>query len=55
MEILVTQMDRHRLSSKIQRQACWTILTLSGSDETARDIVGRGGISAVFNALTNHR
>ncbi len=55
IQILVGQMDRYRQSSKIQRQACWAILTLAGSDDVARAVAMGGACSAVLNAMTEHR
>jgi hypothetical protein len=33
IDILVSQMDRYRGNSKIQRACCWAIVTLCGSDD----------------------
>jgi hypothetical protein len=45
-------MSIHLQSSvKVQRQACWALLTLAGSDEVARVIVGQGGDSQLMRAM----
>jgi hypothetical protein len=54
IQILVGQMDRFRLSAKVQRQCCWALLTLAGCDEVARQVAQGGAVSAVANAMTTH-
>lgn len=52
-EPLLLVMETHlQTSSKIQRLACWAILTLAGSDEIARLIIGQGGESHIMRAMT---
>jgi hypothetical protein len=51
-EPLQAVMSIHLQSSvKVQRQACWALLTLAGSDEVARVIVGQGGDSQLMRAM----
>ena len=38
---------------KLQRQACWSLLTLAASDTAAADITRKGGVSAIIAAMTN--
>ena len=40
---------------KLQRQCCWAILTLSGSDEIAKTISHHDGDLAVMHAMVTHR
>ncbi len=50
-------MEAFSLSVKVQRQGCWAMLTLAGSDETARLVADGGGSRALMtliNALLNH-
>jgi hypothetical protein len=48
-------MERHRLNAKIQRQACWALLTVAGSDEIARAVADRPLAAAVVDAMVTHR
>jgi hypothetical protein len=40
-------------SVKVQRQACWALLTLAGSDDIARVIVGQGGDGHLMKAMVH--
>lgn len=53
--LFVEIMDRFQDSAKYQRQACWAILTLCGSDEACKSVVASGGDSAVVNSMLRHR
>lgn len=51
-EPLLAAMAIHlETSVKVQRQACWALLTLAGSDEIARVIVGQGGDNHIMKAM----
>lgn len=51
-EPLLAVMAIHlQTSVKVQRQACWALLTLAGSDEIARVIVGQGGSDHLMKAM----
>ena len=52
---LLAVMGTHRLSVKLQRQGCWAMLTLSGSDDGARAVSQAGGSAAVMVAMLGHR
>lgn len=52
---LLHTMKIYKQSSKLQRQACWAILTLCGNDELSHKIAQEGGGSALINAMVNHR
>lgn len=54
-EYILNSMDRFKLSSKYQRQACWAILTLSGSDDISKTIANAGADTAIINAMLQHR
>ena len=53
--LLVRMMDVHKNSAAIQRQICWTVLTLAGSDDASRAVVEAGGASAIVNAMVQFR
>ena len=55
VDLLVRLMEAHKETATIQRQVCWTILTLAGSDDASRDVVASGGASAIVNAMAHHR
>lgn len=55
MDLLVGMMIRFKESAKLQRQACWAVLSLCGTDEISRSIALRGGDSAILNAMLHHR
>lgn len=56
VKALFTAMDAHlETSPKIQRQACWAVLTLAGSDDASRDIVAAGGAEKIMNAMIKHK
>jgi hypothetical protein len=40
-------------SVKVQRQACWALLTLAGSDEVSRVIIGQGGEAPLMKAMAH--
>lgn len=48
-------MDRYQQSAKLQRQACWAVLTVAGSDEIARAVSEFPIGAAVVAALVTHR
>eukprot|EP01041_Mallomonas_annulata_P009185 gene9185-19047_t len=52
---LVVVMGLHKYSVKLQRQGCWALLTLAGSDEGARAVSLAGGAAAVMAAMVGHR
>ena len=57
LDSLTDAMERHLNSSKVQRQGCWAMLTLAGSDETARLVAQAGGsrtLMTLINALLRH-
>ncbi len=54
-ELVITTMNRHAQSVKLQRQGCWCLLTLAGSDELSKELVNYGVISTIINAMLNHR
>jgi hypothetical protein len=55
MGMVLGAMEMFKLSPKVQRQACWTLLTLSGTDEFSRLVANGGGGTAVINAMVDHR
>ena len=55
VDVLVASMDRHKENSKFQRQACWALLTVAGSDDASRMIIQGGAVSAIINAMVYHR
>ena len=55
MEALTAVMDAFIASPKVQRQGCWAILTLAGSDDTGRLVAQAGGGTVVVNAMLSHR
>jgi hypothetical protein len=40
-------------SVKVQRQACWALLTLAGSDDISRVIVGQDGDAQLMKAMAH--
>ena len=49
-------MEAHlETSVKVQRQACWAILTLAGSDEISRVILGQGADKHLLKAMMQWR
>ncbi|CAM9187285.1 unnamed protein product, partial [Ectocarpus sp. 13 AM-2016] len=40
--------------SKLQRQACWALLTLAANDEISRVIASEGGVGAIIAAMINN-
>lgn len=55
MESLSATMEIHIGSSKVQRQGCWALLTLAGSDDTGKLVAQAGGGTVVINAMLSHR
>ncbi|KAJ1442991.1 armadillo-type protein [Ochromonadaceae sp. CCMP2298] len=55
VEVLIGVMVRFKESAKVQRQSCWAVLTLCGSDDISRMIAKQGGDSAIMNAMLTHR
>lgn len=56
VEAILGAMEIHLESSpKIQRQACWAILTLAGSDEASREIVAAGGAEKIMKSMVLHK
>ena len=55
VEVLVSVMERLSKSAKVQRQCCWTLLTLAGSDDVSRAAVSFGAASAIVSAMISHR
>jgi hypothetical protein len=55
MAALSAVMDQHIQSPKVQRQGCWAILTLAGSDDTGTLVAQAGGGTLVVNAMLSHR
>jgi len=55
MAALTAVMDQHIQSPKVQRQGCWAILTLAGSDDTGTLVAQAGGGTLVVNAMLSHR
>ncbi len=53
--VLINCMHLHIDSCKVQRQACWAILTLCGSDEAAKEILVSRGEVSVISAMTRHK
>ena len=54
-ELVIATMNKHAQSVKLQRQGCWCILTLAGSDDLSKELVNCGVISTIINAMLNHR
>jgi len=57
MDMLTDSMETYLKSPKVQRQGCWALLTLAGSDETARLVAQAGGSRALMTlvkALLQH-
>ncbi len=52
---LVNVMHHNLHSAKLQRQCCWAVLTLSGSDEVAKTISNNNGDISVIQAMITHR
>ena len=52
---LIDTLRHHRSSVKLQRQGCWALLTIAGSDEGARAVAESGGIQAVMNAMMDYK
>lgn len=55
VESLVLCMEAHKHSPLIQRQSCWTILTLAASDEASRAVCEYGGGSAIISSMLLHK
>lgn len=55
VDLLIAMMVRFKESAKLQRQACWAVLSLCGTDEISRIVAQRGGDSAIMNAMLHHR
>lgn len=47
--------DAHMASVKVQRQACWALLTLAGADDTGRLVAQAGGGTTCVRAMLRHR
>ena len=52
---LINVMSSYPTSVKIQRQGCWALLTLAGSDEGARAVSNAGGAAAIMVAMMAHK
>jgi hypothetical protein len=48
-------MERHQASAKLQRQACWALLTVAGSDDIARAMSEFPIAAAIVTAMVQHR
>lgn len=55
MAALVHAADEHIASVKVQRQACWALLTLAGADDTGRLVAQAGGGTTAVKAMLQHR
>jgi hypothetical protein len=56
VEALLAAMESHlETSPKIQRQACWALLTLAGSDDASRAIVAAGGADKMMRSMVKHK
>ena len=55
IDLVIHMMVTYKDVAKLQRQGCWAILTLSGTDEISREIALKGGDTAVLNAMLTHR
>ena len=55
VDLFISMIIRFKESAKLQRQACWAILSLCGTDEISRSIAQRGGDSAIMNSMLLHR
>lgn len=53
--ILIQLMYQHLSNQKLQIQFCWSLLTLSGSDEIAVEISQQKGDLLVIQSLLSHR
>jgi len=53
--LLAFVLNLHISTVKVQRQGMWAILTLAGTDETARAICLSGCDRAAINAMLQHR
>ena len=51
----MSAMDRYRDNAKVQKQACWVIITLAVDDGISSTIVENGVLPALANALFYHR
>ena len=51
MDVLTDSMETYLKSPKVQRQGCWALLTLAGSDETARLVAQAGGSRALMTLI----
>lgn len=54
-EALLAVMERYDQSAKLQRQACWAVLTVAGCDDIARAVAEFPVGAAVVSALVTHR
>ena len=55
VDLLVGMMVRFKESAKLQRQACWAVLSLCGTDDISRAVAAKGGDSAIMNAMLHNR
>lgn len=55
LSALITVMERHKSSAKIQRHACSALLTIAGADDGARAASDAGGTAVVMAAMMYHR
>lgn len=39
---------------KLQRQACWALLTLAANDQISKMIASEGGVGAIIAAMLNN-
>jgi hypothetical protein len=57
VDVLTDVMEASLTNPKVQRQGCWALLTLAGSDETARLVASGGGsrtLMTLVKALLQH-
>jgi hypothetical protein len=55
IEILLNTMNNYiENSPKIQRQACWAVLTLAGSDDISGIFMKHDGTASVVRALMKY-
>lgn len=52
--IATTNVQAFPGNPKLQRQACWALLTLAANDEISRMIASEGGIGAIIAAMINN-
>ena len=55
IEAILAVMERYQDSAKLQRQACWALLTVAGSDDIARAVAEFPVAAAIVSAMVMHR